>query len=128
MSDQSLVLFAPRRLSTSLKAAKSRPKALKHGMPRKFKDHRTHKARAYRERFEAVTEQYQPQTQLGIWLAALCADLMTDFEVVRHSKKRGAKSARRKLTGLIFGALREVRQVSQSAAEPDLAQLLSGGR
>lgn len=102
---------------------------LKGGKPRRFPDHRRLEAKPYNRAYAAVTGRYQPADRLGCELAAIAADLLTDYQALRRSK-RGKASARRKTAGLFLGALRAVREgVSANgnghhSAEDDLAERL----
>jgi hypothetical protein len=104
-------------------APKRRRKPLVGGLVRRFPDARTVKARAYRDLFNTVVEQYQPTSKLGFWLAGLTADLMNDYQVLRASKKKATRAQRRKLIGLLYGALRETRNASGHAHDDLAAEL-----
>jgi hypothetical protein len=90
-------------------------------LPRKFTDHRSQKAKLYRDYYLQVIEQHPPRARLGHWLAGMLAEMMIDFDALRRVKKKGAKAARRKTVGLLFGCLREVRHAaSPHGARDDL--------
>ena len=128
MTEPALHVVEPVPAVGAPKPAKPRQRALGGGMPRRYKDHRRQVAKRYRELYDQVIEQHPPKTRMGHWVAALAVDLMLDYENIRRSKAKGARSQRRKLTGLIFGAWRECRTVASltGRAEADtLAALLA---
>jgi len=92
-------------------------------MPRRYSDHRSRAARRYRALYDEVIEAHPQRHALGRTLAAMLADLLYDYQSLRLSKKKGARSARRKTTGLVMGLLREVKHASGHAGDDLAAEL-----
>ncbi len=95
---------------------------LQGGMPRRYADHRSRKAKEFRVIYEEVVEAYPPRHRLGRRIAALLVDLLQDYDALQRSKRKATRSARRKTLGLLYGALREVKNASSpNGASDDLA-------
>lgn len=76
--------------------------------------------------YDMVAARHVPRDALGREVVALCADMLGDYRAARMSKKTTA-SARRKLAGLLLGALRAARDES-GEERPSPAEQLAAVR
>lgn len=123
MSDPAPLQAVPEAFARMQQPGKRRRRALKDGLPRRYVDARSRPARRYRELFSQITEAFPPRNRLGKTMAGMLADVLLDYESLRLNKKKGARSARRKTTGLSMGLLREVRNLSGHAGDDLAAEL-----
>jgi len=117
------VAVVPEAFTRQQQPGKRRRRALKDGLPRRYVDARSRPARRYRELFSQIIEAHPPKNRLGKTMAGLLADALLDYESLRLNKRKGARAARRKTTGLVMGLLRETRNLSGPAGDDLAAEL-----
>ncbi len=123
MPDPSLQAVVPEAFARQHKPGPRRQHSLQGAMPRRYADHRTRAAKRYRQLYDEVVEAHPQRHALGRTLASMLADLLYDYSTLRLSKRKGARSARRKTTGLVMGLLREVKNASGHQGDDLAAEL-----